>query len=84
VGRANNHAALLNVYLQVYLAHRDLRFPLLLGAAAIAQVVVVAFWHSGPRDIVLATLACCAVTLVIHELAFPYRIARLWAARGRR
>jgi O-antigen/teichoic acid export membrane protein len=76
-------AALLNVYLQVYLAHKDFKFPMLLGVAAIAQVVVVAFWHSDPLDIVLATLACCAVTLAIHEAVFRYRITRLWAARAR-
>ena len=36
-GLAMTAAALVNVYLFVYLAHKDLRFPLLVGLAAVAQ-----------------------------------------------
>ena len=81
-GLAMSAAALVNVYLFVYLAHRDLRFPLLVGAAAVAQVVIVASWHTQPRDIVLATLACCTGVMVIHEVAFPNRLVRIWRLRG--
>jgi len=76
-GLAMTAAALINVYLSVYLAHRSLGFPLLVGAAAVAQVVLVAIWHSEPREIVLATLACCAAVVVIHEVAFPHRLIRI-------
>ena len=81
-GLAMTAAALVNVYLFVYLAQRDLRFPLLVGAAALTQVALVAVWHAGPREIVLATLVCCTAVLVIHEIAFPYRVTRLWRGRG--
>jgi len=76
-GLAMTAAALVNVYLSVYLAHRDLGFPLLVGVAAIAQVVIIALWHPDPRAIVLATLACCAAVIVIHEVAFPHRLTRI-------
>ena len=79
-GLAMTAAAMVNVYLFVYLAHRDMRFPLLVGAAAVGQVVLVSIWHATPRDIVMATLACCTSVMVIHEIAFPYRLASIWRA----
>ena len=76
-GLAMTAAALVNVYLSVYFAERDARFPLLVLAAAVAQVVAVCLWHPNPRSIVLVTLACASAVLVIHELAFPYALIRL-------
>jgi O-antigen/teichoic acid export membrane protein len=80
-GLAMSAAALVNVYLSVYFAERDARFPLLVLAAAIAQVVVVSLWHPDPRSIVLVTLACATTILVVHELFFPHALRR---ARGLR
>ena len=76
-GLAMTAAALVNVYLSVYFAERDARFPLLVLAAAVAQVVAVCLWHPNPRSIVLVTLACATTVLVIHEMVFPYRLMRL-------
>lgn len=70
-------AALINVYLSVYIAHRDLWFPLLVTAAAVAQVVLVTLWHPGPRAIVMSTLAVCTMVVVVHELFFPHRLIRI-------
>ena len=81
-GLAMTAAALVNVYLFVYLAHKDLRFPLLVGTAAVAQVVIVALWHPDPRAIVLSTVICCTAVMAIHEVAFPNRLARLLRRRG--
>jgi len=75
-GLAMTAGALVNVYLSVYFAERDARFPLLVLGAAAAQIVAVALWHPNPRSIVLVTLACFTTVLVIHELAFPYSLAR--------
>lgn len=77
-GLAMAAAAVVNVYLFVYLAQRDVRFPLLVAAAAVAQVVVIALWHPEPRAIVLATLAACAAVMVVHEIAFPHALIRTW------
>jgi O-antigen/teichoic acid export membrane protein len=76
-GLAMTAAALVNVYLAVYFAERDARFPLLVVGAAIAQIVVVSLWHPGPRSIVLVTLMCAGTVLLIHELAFKYSLARV-------
>ena len=81
-GLAMTAAALVNVYLFVYLAHKDLRFPLLVGLAAVAQVVIVALWHPDPRAIVLSTVICCTAVMAIHEVAFPNRLTRLLRRRG--
>ena len=69
-------AGLVNVYLLFYLAHRDTRFPMLVGAAAIVQVVAIALWHPSPRGIILVTLVCCAGVLIVHETLFRYSIIR--------
>lgn len=81
-GLAMTAAALVNVYLFVYLAHRDFSFPLLVGAAAVAQIAIVAVWHSEPRDIVLATVVSCTAVMAIHELAFPNGLVRIWRRRA--
>ena len=83
-GLAMAAAALVNVYLSVYFAERRAAFPMLVAAAAVGQVVGVAAWHSDPRSIVVVTLGCFAAVLVIHEVAFPHRLARVWrpARRG--
>jgi O-antigen/teichoic acid export membrane protein len=75
-GLAMTAAALVNVYLSVYFAERDARFPLLVLGAAAAQIVAVSLWHPDPRSIVLVTLTCFTTVLVIHEIAFPYALAR--------
>ena len=76
-GLAMTAAALVNVYLSVYFAERDVRFPLLISLAAIAQIVGIALWHAEPRSIVLVTLFCCTAVLLIHELVFPFALRRL-------
>lgn len=81
-GLAMTAAALVNVYLFVYLAQKDARFPCLVALAATAQIVIVSIWHSGPRAIVITTLACSVAVLVVHELAFPHAVGRV--LRGRR
>jgi O-antigen/teichoic acid export membrane protein len=81
-GLAMTAAALVNVYLSVYFAERDVRFPLLVLAAAIAQIVAVSFWHPNPRSIVLVTLACAGTILAAHELFFPHALLRVWRSRG--
>jgi O-antigen/teichoic acid export membrane protein len=81
-GLAMSAAALVNVYLSVYFAERDARFPLLVLGAAVAQVVAVSLWHPNARSIVMVTLACASAVLVIHELAFPYGRIRLWRKSG--
>ena len=63
--------ALVNVYLSVYFAERDIRFPLVVLAAAVAQVVAVSAWHPNPRAIVIVTLCCAGAVLIVHELSFP-------------
>ena len=80
-GVAMAAAALVNVYLSVYFAQRDARFPLLIGVMAIVQIVVVSLWHPDARSIVVVTFACLGTALVAHELAFPNRLARIWRAR---
>jgi O-antigen/teichoic acid export membrane protein len=77
-GLAMTAGALVNVYLSVYFAERNARFPLLVLGAAAAQIVAVCVWHPNPRSIVLVTVTCFSTVLVIHELAFPYALARIW------
>jgi O-antigen/teichoic acid export membrane protein len=81
-GLAMTACALVNVYLAVYFAERNMRFPLLVLGAAVAQVVAVCLWHPHPRSIVLVTLTCATAVLVIHELAFPH--ALIGGRRSRR
>jgi O-antigen/teichoic acid export membrane protein len=83
-GLAMTAAALVNVYLSVYFAERDLRFPALVGVAAIAQVVAVSAWHPSPRSIVFVTLVCCGSVLLVHELAFRHSVLRIWRSSGAR
>jgi O-antigen/teichoic acid export membrane protein len=80
-GLAMTAAALVNVYLSVYFAERNVWFPLLVLGAALAQIVAVSLWHPNPRSIVLVTLACGSGVLLIHEIAFPYALARVWGGR---
>ena len=80
-GLAMTAAALVNVYLSVYFAERDVWFPLLVVAAAASQVVAVWQWHSDPLSIVIVTLVCFTVVLAIHELAFPHSLFRAWRDR---
>jgi O-antigen/teichoic acid export membrane protein len=82
-GLAMSACALLNVYLAVYFAERDMRFPLLVLGAAVAQVVAVCLWHPNPRSIVLVTLICATAVLGIHELAFPHALIRGRRSRRR-
>jgi O-antigen/teichoic acid export membrane protein len=81
-GLAMTAAALVNVYLSVYFAERDVRFPLLVLGAAVAQIFAVSFWHPNPRSIVLVTLTCATTVLVVHELLFPHALVRVWRLRG--
>jgi O-antigen/teichoic acid export membrane protein len=80
-GLTMSAAALVSIYLSVYFAERDSRFPALMGAAALAQIAAIALWHPNARSIVLVTLACFLAVLVIHELAFPYALRRLLSAK---
>jgi O-antigen/teichoic acid export membrane protein len=75
-GLAMSAAALVNVYLSVYLAERDIRFPMLVLAAAVFQIVAVSIWHPNPRAIVLVTLFCATAILAIHEVWFPHALMR--------
>ena len=77
-------AALVNVYLSVYFAERDMRFPLLVLAAAAAQVVGISVVNGDARSIVFVTLVSVTTVLVLHELFFPHALARAWRARRRR
>ena len=81
-GLAMTVAAVVNVYLSVYFAERDAKFPLLVLGGAIAQVVAISLWHAEPRSIVIATLACCSSVLLLHELLFPHSLIRAWRGRG--
>ena len=81
-GLAMTAAALVNVYLSVYFAERDAKFPLLVLGGAIAQVVAISLWHTEPRSIVIATLGCCSAILVLHELLFPHSLVRAWRGRS--
>jgi O-antigen/teichoic acid export membrane protein len=76
-GLAMTAAALVNVYLSVYFAEREVGFPILVLVAAVAQIVAVSLWHPNPRSIVLVTLACASGVLLVHEAVFPYSLARL-------
>lgn len=67
---------LVNVYLYYYLAYRQPGFPLLVGLAAIGQVVGVLLWHPGPRAVVIVTLICAGLTLLVHESLFPNGLVR--------
>ena len=80
-GLAMTAASLVNVYLSVYFAERDVRFPLLVFGAAIAQVVAISLWHPNPRSIVLVTLACATAVLLVHEVAFPHALVRVLRLR---
>ena len=81
-GLAMTAAALVNVYLSVYFAERDARFPLLVLGGAIAQVVAISLWHAEPRSIVVVTFVCCSTVLVLHELFFRHSLIRAWRGRG--
>jgi O-antigen/teichoic acid export membrane protein len=81
-GLAMTAAALVNVYLSVYFAERNVRFPLLVLGAAVAQIVGVSLWHPNPRSLVLVTLTCASAVLLVHELAFPHALARTWLNRA--
>jgi O-antigen/teichoic acid export membrane protein len=83
-GLAMTAAALVNVYLSVYLAQRQAGFPLLVVGAAVAQIVGVGAFHSDPRSIVLVTLVCFGALVLLHEAAFPYALVRIWRARRKR
>jgi O-antigen/teichoic acid export membrane protein len=83
-GLAMTAAALVNVYLAVYFAQRDLRFPLLVLGAAVAQIVGVSLFHSGPLSIVIVTLVCASSVLVLHEFFFRHSLIRIVAAHRRR
>jgi O-antigen/teichoic acid export membrane protein len=80
-GLAMTALALVNVYLSVYFAERDARFPLLVLSASVAQVILVSLWHPNPRSIVLVTLACATTVLVLHELFFPHALRRVRGLR---
>jgi O-antigen/teichoic acid export membrane protein len=80
-GLAMTALALANVYLSVYFAERDARFPLLVLAAAVAQVIGVSLWHSNPRSIVIVTLGCGSTVLLLHELFFRHSLLRSWRRR---
>ena len=80
-GLAMTAAALVNIYLSVYFAERDARFPLVVLGAAVVQIVGIALWHSEPRSIVLVTLVCCSAAMVVHELFFPFSLRRLLQRR---
>lgn len=82
-GLAMSAAALVVVYLSVYFAERNARFPLVVLGAAVAQIVLVSLFHADALSIVLATLACATAVLVVHELFFPYAIVRVVRARRR-
>jgi O-antigen/teichoic acid export membrane protein len=82
-GLAMTAGALVNVYLSVYFAERDARFPFLVAAAACAQIVGIALFHSEPRSIVMTTLVCFVVVLVVHEVSFRYGIVRVWTQTRR-
>jgi O-antigen/teichoic acid export membrane protein len=82
-GLAMTAAALVNVYLSVYFAQRDARFPLVVLAAAVAQVVGVSLFHGGPLSIVLVTLVCAGSVLVAHEFFFRHSVIRIIAAHRR-
>jgi O-antigen/teichoic acid export membrane protein len=83
-GLAMTAAALVNVYLSVYFAQRDARFPLVVLAAAVAQVVGVSLFHESPLAIVIVTLACAGSVLLLHELFFRHSLIRIVAAYRRR
>ena len=83
-GLAMTAAALVNIYLSVYFAERKALFPLLVFGAAVAQVLAVVFWHPSALSIVLVTLACAGSVLIIHEIAFPYALARVIRSRRTR
>jgi O-antigen/teichoic acid export membrane protein len=80
-GLAMTAASLVNVYLSVYFAERDARFPLLVLGAATAQIVAVSLWHPNPRSIVMVTLVCAGTVLAIHELFFRHALVRAWRLR---
>lgn len=82
-GLAMTAAALLNVYLSVYFAERDARFPLLVMAAAVAQIGGVIAFHDDALAIVLVTLGCGAAVLALHELFFSHAVVHAWIARRR-
>jgi O-antigen/teichoic acid export membrane protein len=73
-GLAMTAAALVNVYLSVYFAERNVWFPLVVMVGAIGQIVGVVIWHDEPLAIVLVTLVCCAGIMAIHEFAFPHAL----------
>jgi O-antigen/teichoic acid export membrane protein len=81
LGLAMAALAIVNVYLSVYFAERNARFPTLVFGAAVAQIAAVSLWHPDPLSIVLVTLACGVALLVIHEVSFPYSLARIWLSR---
>jgi O-antigen/teichoic acid export membrane protein len=81
-GLAMTACALINVYMSVYFAERNPWFPLLVLGAAVAQIVTVSLWHPSPRSIVQVTLVCAGTTLLIHELAFPHAVVRIWRTRA--
>ena len=81
-GLSMTAAALVSVYLSVYLAYRDSVFPLLVVFAAVGQVVAIFIWHADARAIIFDTLTCLGAVVAIHELAFPHSLLRTW--RGRR
>jgi O-antigen/teichoic acid export membrane protein len=76
--------ALVNVYLSVYFAQRDARFPLLVLSAAVLQVIGVSAFHGEPLSIVFVTLVCATAVLIVHELFFPHALVRAWRLRRRR
>ena len=74
-------AALVSVYLSVYLAYRDTVFPVVVGLAAVGQVIAIAVWHADAQAIVFDTLGCLVAVLAVHEVAFRHSLVRTWRAR---
>lgn len=73
-------AAILNVHLTFAVARRSRRFPLLLMAGALLDVVMLFLWHDSPAHIVAASAVAVGATLVAHEFASRNGLIRMSVA----
>ena len=71
---------LINVNLTFAVALRDHALIRLLGGAVVAQLVLFAFLHDGPYEILAATALASLLVIVLHELRSPVAIWRLLRA----
>ncbi|MDQ3734012.1 MAG: hypothetical protein M3400_08465 [Actinomycetota bacterium] len=70
-------AAVLNVHMTFSLARRSRKLPALMVAGAAGHLVLLAFWHDSPGEIVRSTAVAIGVVLAVHEATSRHGLIRI-------